>query len=143
MAATGVDDDASARAGCGPAPSGGGRLGSIRVKTRGVQVLTPQGETIDLYSASYALLIGNSEYEHWDTLEWPTSDVDDVAETLGQLGFETEVHKNLQNQQFHEGWGSFSLHADERRMLSSSSTTPVTATPRRVGRSTSPSATSP
>ncbi|MGH9461905.1 MAG: caspase family protein [Vicinamibacteria bacterium] len=84
------------------------RLGPRQNVNRGViTVQTEEGNPVDLYSGSYALLIGNSEYEHWDRLQWPTRDVDEIAAVLRELGFETEVHKDLSDQAFRQVMAQF------------------------------------
>ena len=53
-----------------------------REQWRGVTIITENDEPLELYSNSYALLVGNSGYQHWDRLKWPTRDVDEIADVL-------------------------------------------------------------
>jgi hypothetical protein len=45
------------------------------------------GESIDLYSKSYALVIGVSDYEHWPDLPGVEKDIDAVGKSLKKHGF--------------------------------------------------------
>ena len=72
----------------------------VAEQSRGVTVVTESGRKVALYSNSYALLIGNGQYEHWDNLEWPARDVDAIAGALRELGFQVEVHKDLSDDAF-------------------------------------------
>jgi TPR repeat protein len=74
---------------------------------RGVKRISRNNETFELYSNSYALLIGNSEYQHWSRLQWPARDVDEIAVVLRDLGFETEVYKDLSDQDFRQVMARF------------------------------------
>ena len=79
-----------------------GEPGQQDGQSRGVTVVTESGREVELYSNSYALLIGNGEYEHWDSLDWPGRDVDAIANTLRELGFQAEVHKDLSDDTFRD-----------------------------------------
>jgi len=59
------------------------------------------------YSASYALIIGNSKYKYWDNLYNVEKDVDEVDEALKRIGFETEVYKNITMNEFNRIWSQF------------------------------------
>jgi len=54
-----------------------------------------------------ALLIGNSNYEHVNTLKNPKNDVDKMAAKLSQLGFQTTVRYDLNYDQFVDELAAF------------------------------------
>ncbi len=74
---------------------------------RGVRVVTSGNEVVDLYSGSYALLIGNGAYKHWAELLWPTQDVGELARVLDDLGFETRVLKDATANGFRAAMAGF------------------------------------
>jgi hypothetical protein len=77
-------------------------------------LITPRGEKIKLYSASYALLIGISDYEYWDPLVRPVKDVDDIATELRNLDFKVEVKKDLSKSEFEQVMSDFLIkHGQE------------------------------
>ena len=54
------------------------------------------GETVELYSHSYALVIGNDIYTNgWPKLSNAIKDAELIAEALEAKGFEVELHRNL------------------------------------------------
>ena len=54
------------------------------------------GETVELYSSSYALVIGNDNYTNgWPKLSNAIKDAELIADTLEEKGFEVELHRNL------------------------------------------------
>ena len=71
----------------------------IYAETRGikrVEITTPSGETLPLYSQSHALVIGVSDYQDplWSDLESVIYDVKEVREALLQQGFNVETILN-------------------------------------------------
>ena len=81
---------------------------------RGVRVVTSNNEMVDLYTGSYALLIGNGAYQDWDDLRWPTEDVGELGKVLDGLGFETEVLKDVTADGFRTAMARFiSTHGQE------------------------------
>lgn len=51
-------------------------------------IRTPQGKEERLYDSSYALIIGNARYQHWDSLRNIPAELDRVTEALRQNGFD-------------------------------------------------------
>ena len=85
-----------------------------RPPTRGVRVVTSNNEVVDLYTGSYALLIGNGAYQDWAKLRWPTQDVGEIGKVLDDLGFETEVLKDVTADGFRTAMARFvSTHGQE------------------------------
>ena len=75
-----------------PGPSGVDRSSS-----RGVQPVVIRNnsrETVTAYSASYALLVGVSEYSYWDSLPGVVDELVEVEEALEQHGFQVESVMN-------------------------------------------------
>ncbi|OGF64694.1 MAG: hypothetical protein A2Y62_14630 [Candidatus Fischerbacteria bacterium RBG_13_37_8] len=60
-----------------------------------------------LYSASYALLVGNSDYEYFRKLEYTVTDIEEVAKVLEDLGFNVEITKNLDSGGFRKTMSDF------------------------------------
>jgi len=74
---------------------------------RGTRIVTSSNEVIDLYTGSYALLIGNSAYQDWDELRWPAEDVSELGKVLVDLGFQTKVLKDVTADGFRTAMADF------------------------------------
>lgn len=78
-------------------------------------VVTSNNEIVHLYSGSYALLIGESSYTHWDELRWPSRDVEELGKVLRDLGFETEVLTDQTAEGFRKSMTNFvATHGQEK-----------------------------
>ena len=64
--------------------------GNVKVKTSG-----GQSKDVKLYDGSYALVIGNSNYQFWDNLPGVKSDVEAVKNALTANGFTVETAQDL------------------------------------------------
>jgi hypothetical protein len=53
-----------------------------------IAIQTDSGQKINLYDRSYALVIGVSQYRHWERLPNPVKDAHEVGGTLEAHGFE-------------------------------------------------------
>ena len=85
-----------------------------------ISVRTRAGEHIELYNASYALVIGNGNYTNgWDPLPGALQDVKEVAETLKTHGFNVTLKTDLTTDEFNEAFRTFVLEhgADENNRL--------------------------
>ena len=85
-----------------------------------ISVRTSAGEHIELYNASYALVIGNGNYTNgWDPLPGAMQDVKEVAEALKTHGFNVTLKTNLTSDEFNEAFLTFVLEhgADENNRL--------------------------
>ena len=85
-----------------------------------ISVRTNAGEHIELYNASYALVIGNGNYTNgWDPLPGAMQDVKEVAETLKTHGFNVTLKTDLTTDEFNEAFLTFVLEdgADENNRL--------------------------
>ena len=71
--------------------------GNLFAQQRAIKPLkiTIAGEQTTLYTASHALVIGNSEYEHWSRLNGVKNDVQKVKTALEENGFTVIVEENL------------------------------------------------
>ena len=78
--------------------------------TRGIKVIkTSDGNDIDLYHGSYALVIGNGNYRNgWDPLPGAVDDVKEVAEALGRYGFNVTLKTDLTRDAFSQTLIEFS-----------------------------------
>jgi formylglycine-generating enzyme required for sulfatase activity len=73
-----------------------------------VTVKTPQGESIELYKNSYALVIGNGNYKKgWDILPGAIRDAREVAAALRRNGFEVILKTDLTRDAFDRALGEF------------------------------------
>ena len=78
--------------------------------TRGmkISVRTNTGEEIELYKASYALIVGNGNYRNgWDPLPGATRDVQEVAEALKTHGFNVTLKTDLTKDKFEDAFETF------------------------------------
>ena len=85
-----------------------------------ISVHTSAGEHIELYNASYALVIGNGNYTNgWDPLPGALQDVKEVAETLKTHDFNVTLKTDLTSDEFNEAFLTFVLEdgADENNRL--------------------------
>jgi uncharacterized caspase-like protein len=67
-----------------------------------ISIKTKIGKEVILYENSYALIIGNSNYQNgsWGTLPGVKSDVEAISDILCQHGFKVEVAENLMSKNF-------------------------------------------
>ena len=73
-----------------------------------ITVRTQQGEEIELYKDSYALVIGNGSYtEGWSQLSGALQDVDEVADALEEHGFSVTLKKDLTKLDFEKVFTDF------------------------------------
>ena len=83
--------------------------------TRGMKTITvrtQQGEEIELYKDSYALVVGNGSYtEDWPWLLGAHQDVDEVADTLEEHGFSVTLKKDLTKPEFEKAFADFVANA--------------------------------
>ena len=85
-----------------------------------ISVRTSAGEHIELYNASYALVIGNGNYTNgWDPLPGALQDVKEVADALKTHGFNVTLKTELTTDEFNEAFLTFVLEhgADENNRL--------------------------
>ncbi len=65
-----------------------------------IKIHTKTNKEIELYEASYALVIGNGNYAEWDTLPGALEDVKEVKEVLETHGFNVTLETNLNKREF-------------------------------------------
>ena len=96
---------------------------TLRPQTRRgmkISVRTSAGEHIELYNASYALVIGNGNYTNgWDLLPGALQDVKEVAEALQTHDFNVTLKTDLTADEFEDAFLTFVLEhgADENNRL--------------------------
>ena len=73
-----------------------------------ISVRTNTGEDIELYKASYALIVGNGTYRNgWDPLPGATRDVQEVASALKIHGFNVTLKTDLTKDKFEDAFETF------------------------------------
>ena len=80
--------------------------------TKTISVRTQQGEEIELYKDSYALVVGNGSYtEGWPQRSGVLQDVDEVADALEEHGFSVTLKKDLTKPEFEKVFADFVVNA--------------------------------
>jgi len=85
-----------------------------------IGVTTIDGQEILLYEYSYALVVGNSEYQNFDKLPGAMQDARDVAKALKRKGFTVELALNLTRDKFDSLFTDFTMNRgkhENTRML--------------------------
>ncbi len=86
-----------------------------------VTLTTSEGNRIELYRGSYALIIGNSNYTNgWDPIPGAIGDVNEVARVLEKQGFNINLKTDLNRVGFSRAMSEFSLKygkAEDNRLL--------------------------
>ena len=73
-----------------------------------ISVRTNTGEEIELYKASYALIVGNGNYRNgWDPLPGATRDVQEVAKALKTHDFNVTLKTDLTKDKFEDAFETF------------------------------------
>jgi hypothetical protein len=72
---------------------------NISAKQRGIRVTAKSGESLYLYKAYYALVIGVSEYKVWPDLPNAVKDAKEVASALNELNFQVNLLLNPTSEQ--------------------------------------------
>lgn len=63
----------------------------------------------------FALIIGNSEYQHASQLANPMNDAIDISEVLRTLGFDVDIHVNATHEQMQNAAKAFIKNLDETK----------------------------
>ena len=86
----------------------------------GIAINTIDGQNLLLYDHSYALVVGNSNYQYFDKLPGAAKDARDVAQALERKGFSVELAMNITRNQFERMFTNFALNRgkpENTRML--------------------------
>jgi len=67
--------------------------------TRGIKVVSRDGQPLYLYKDYHAVVIGVSDYDHWPKLPNAVKDTEEVADKLRELGFQVKLVANPDSQQ--------------------------------------------
>lgn len=67
---------------------------SIFATTRGIHIVSRQGQTVYLYKDYHALVMGISDYDYWPKLPNSVKDAKEVAEKLKAMGFQVKLVLN-------------------------------------------------
>ena len=88
---------------------------AIKVKLRETESLhAPVAEEVNLYSASYALVIGINNYTNgWPRLSGAVRDAEIVADVLKKKGFEVTLKKNLSSRALKQAFEEFFIFKGE------------------------------
>ena len=65
-----------------------------------IKVRTNKNQEIELYKASYALIVGNGNYTEWSVLPGALQDVEEVKDTLETHGFDVTLETDLNKREF-------------------------------------------
>lgn len=74
-----------------------------------IKVRTNTSKEIDLYKASYALVIGNGNYKYWNPLPGALRDVEEVKDALETHGFNVTLKTDLNKAEFERALAEFVL----------------------------------
>ena len=82
---------------------------AVMAQERGLlkKVRLSSGQEMELYSRSYALVVGVQSYQHWDRLINPVRDAHEVGEKLAQQGFEVTYLDDPDSEQLKAGLNAF------------------------------------
>ena len=80
-----------------------------------IKVLTDAGEEIELYKSSYALVIGNANYTHWNPLPGALHDVKQVKAALETHGFNVTLKTDLHKLDFDRALTEFVIEAGSEK----------------------------
>ena len=67
--------------------------------TRGIQVVSQEGQALYLYKDYHAVVIGIGDYDHWPNLPSAVRDAEEVAGKLEELGFKVKLIANPDSRQ--------------------------------------------
>ena len=85
-----------------------------------IKVHTKTHQEIELYRASYALVIGNGNYTKWPSLPGALQDVEEVKDVLETHGFNVTLKTDLNKRKFEESLAEFVLESgkdEDSRLL--------------------------
>jgi len=86
----------------------------------GIGITTIDGQELLLYEHSYALVVGNNNYQNFDRLPGAEQDAKDVAKALERRGFSVELALNLTCEKFDHMFTDFAMNRGQNensRML--------------------------
>ena len=78
-----------------------------------IKVRTNKNQEIELYKASYALVIGNGNYTKWPSLPGALQDVEEVKDTLETHDFNVTLKVDLNKKEFEMALAKFVLESGE------------------------------
>lgn len=64
---------------------------SLLAASRGMRIVSMDGRHLPLYESFHALVVGVSDYAQWPDLPGAVSDAKEVAQRLGEMGFEVKL----------------------------------------------------
>ena len=85
-----------------------------------IKIRTHTNQEIELYKASYALIVGNGKYTHWDSLPGALQDVKEVKDVLEAHGFDVTLETDMNKVDFERALAEFVLESgkdEDSRLL--------------------------
>ena len=85
-----------------------------------IKIRTNTNQEIELYKASYALIVGNGKYTHWDSLPGALQDVKEVKDVLEAHGFDVTLETDMNKVDFERALAEFVLESgkdEDSRLL--------------------------
>ena len=79
-----------------------------------IVVTTVEGQEILLYEESHALIVGNSDYKHFDHLPGAKQDAQEIASVLKRKGFVVQLELNLTRTEFDKKFTDFVLNRGKK-----------------------------
>jgi hypothetical protein len=76
-----------------------GTTSYLSAATRGINVVSRDGQPLYIYKDYHAVVIGVSDYDHWPKLPNAVRDAEEVAGKLKELGFQVKLVANPDSQQ--------------------------------------------
>ena len=76
-----------------------------------IKIRTNTNQEIELYKASYALIVGNGNYTEWSVLPGALQDVKEVKDVLETHGFNVTLKTNLNKREFEKAVAQFVLES--------------------------------
>ena len=85
-----------------------------------IKIRTNTNQEIELYKASYALIVGNGNYTHWDSLPGALQDVKEVKDVLEAHGFDVTLETDMNKVDFEGALAEFAFESgkdEDSRLL--------------------------
>ena len=80
-----------------------------------IKIRTNKNKELELYKASYALVIGNGNYAKWNSLPGALQDVNEVKDVLVKHGFNVTLKTDLNKKEFDEAVAQFVLESGKNK----------------------------
>ena len=88
---------------------------ALSAATRGIRVISKEGQDLNLYEGYYALVVGVSDYKKWPDLPYAVNDAKEVAQRLKELGFEVKLVLNPDSRELKRAINEMTYGAGRKR----------------------------